>query len=57
MQNSCVLILGDRAKCQTRHLGEWLRRRLVALLEMAEEIVGVTEFVVLIVEEVGPCCM
>ena len=30
---------------------------LVALLEMAEEIVGARELVLLIAEEVGPYCM
>ena len=34
-----------------------LRRCLVALQEMAEEIVGVNELVLLIAEEVGPYCM
>ena len=34
-----------------------LRWCLVALLEMAEEIVGVNGLVVLIAEEVGPYCM
>ena len=29
----------------------------MALLEMAEEIVGASELVVLIIEEVGPYCM
>ena len=35
----------------------WLGCCLEALLEMAEEIVGVNELVVLIAEEVGPYCM
>ena len=38
-------------------LGGWLRRCLVTLLEMAREIVGASELVVLTAEEVGPCCM
>ena len=49
--------MGDRAKFQTVASGGRLRRCLVTLLEMAEEIVGAIELVVLIAEEVGPYCM
>ena len=48
---------GRSSQLPPRVSREWLRRCLVALLEMAEEIVGVNELVVLIEEEVGPYCM
>ena len=48
---------GRSSQLPPRVSREWLRRCLVALLEMAEEIVGVNELVVLIEKEVGPYCM
>ena len=51
------IIVGRSSKLPPCVSREWLRRCLVALLEMAEEIVGVNELVVLIEKEVGPYCM
>ena len=46
------IIVGRSSKLPPRVSREWLRRCLVALLEMAEEIVRANEAVMLIVEEV-----
>ena len=48
---------GRSSQISNWRLGGRLRRRLVALLEMMQEIVGVNDFVVHIAEKVGPYCM
>ena len=51
------IIVGRSSKLPPCVSREWLRRCLVALLEMAEETMRVNELVMLIAEEVGPYCM
>ena len=50
-------VLGDRANCRLAYRENGLDGCLVALLEMAGEIVGASELLFLIAEEAGPYCM